>query len=115
MRSNLTFNFVTDCMNQALAWMYLKSDLDKVRPLGMRGAIEIRDLLRDLDLVDPTPAKELAVAALPKIALAINQDPVTLRVVFGQISGDPYTDFLRSVWTAPLTPAAPDAKKQEQA
>src|SRR5262249_36776758 len=23
MRSNLTFNFVTECMNQALAWMYL--------------------------------------------------------------------------------------------
>jgi hypothetical protein len=27
MRSNLSFNFVIDCMNQALAWMYLQGTI----------------------------------------------------------------------------------------
>jgi hypothetical protein len=49
MRSNLTFNLITDCMNQALAWMYLEDDLNRIRPLGMRGAVEIRYLMTEYD------------------------------------------------------------------
>jgi len=101
MRSNLSFNFVTDCMSQALAWMYLEDNLEKLRPLGMRGAVEIKYLMDEYDDLDPAgaEARARAVAALPKIAAAINQDSVTLQVVFRQISEDPFTQFLQSVWT----------------
>jgi hypothetical protein len=103
MRSNLNFNFVADCMNQALAWMYLQGNLDIIRPLGMRGAVEIEQLMRDFDRAAPmTPEQQLkhdqAVAAFPLIAAAIKQDPATLQVVFRQIAGDPFTDFLCRVW-----------------
>jgi hypothetical protein len=103
MRSNLTFNFVTDCMNQALAWMYLEDDLSKIRPLGMRGAAEIRDLITEYDDasthdVDRKAAHDQAVAAFPKIASALKQDPETLQIVFRQIAEDPYTIFLSRVW-----------------
>jgi hypothetical protein len=104
MRSSLTFNFVTDCMNQALAWMYLQKDLDIIRPLGMRGAVEIRCLIEDLDNVDAASgsdkaAHDRAVGAFPLIAAAIKQDPATLQLAFRQISDDPYTVFLTQVWT----------------
>jgi hypothetical protein len=103
MRSNLNFNFVTDCMNQALAWMYLEDDLSKVRPLGMRGAGEIRDLITDYDDASTDmgrkAAHDRAVAAFPKIASALKQDPETLQIVFRQIAEDPYTIFLSRVWT----------------
>jgi hypothetical protein len=104
MRSNLSFNFVTDCMNQALAWMYLQGDLDVIRPLGMRGAVEIKDLVDDLDKggsSDPAlvAAHDRAAAALPLIAAAIKQTPATLELAFRQIAEDPYTVFLNRVWT----------------
>jgi hypothetical protein len=104
MRSNLTFNFVTDCMNQALAWMYLQSDLDIIRPLGMRGAVEISCLIDAMDKVDAqAPADQAghaqAAAAFPLIAAAIKQDPATLQLAFRQIADDPYTIFLTRVWT----------------
>jgi hypothetical protein len=104
MRSNLSFNSVTDGMNQALAWMYLQDDLNTVRPLGMRGAVEIRQLISDYDgvgIAQPggQQAHDRAVAAIPLIAAAIKQDPATLQVVFRQIADDPYTIFLEKVWT----------------
>jgi len=103
MRSSLTFNFVTDCMNQALAWMYLQSDLDILRPLGMRGAVEMRSLIEEFDdaaAIDPErrAAHDRAVAAFPLFAGAVKQDPATLQQVFRQIAEDPYTKFLVRVW-----------------
>jgi hypothetical protein len=104
MRSNLTFNFVFDCMNQALAWMYLQDDLSKIRPLGMRGAAEIKKLIDAYDDAASTDSKRQeeharAVAAFPKIAAAIKQEPDTLQITFRQIAEDPYTIFLDRVWT----------------
>lgn len=104
MRSNLTFNFVTDCMNQALAWLYLQSNLDSIRSLGMRGAFEISCLIDELhdanaQAAPDKTAHEQAVAGFPLIAAAIKQDPATLQLVFRQIAYDPYTIFLRRVWT----------------
>ena len=101
MRSNLNFNFVSDCMNQALAWLYLRDDLDKIRPLGLRGAVEIRHLMDDIDNVDPHAVDDhqRAVAAFPMIAKAVNQDPATLQITFRNISADPYTAFLYTIWT----------------
>jgi hypothetical protein len=102
MRSNLTFNFVTDCMNQALAWMYLEGDLDKIRPLGLRGASEIKHLIGDYDDVSDSPTHksdhDRALAALPKIAAAIGQTPETLQIVFREIAEDPFTIYLDAVW-----------------
>ncbi len=98
MRSNLNFNFVTDCMNQALAWLYFQDGLNTIRPLGMRGAAEIANLIDAYDDAGNVDHSR-AVAAFPKIAKAIKQDPGTLQVAFREIAEDPYTIFLNRVWT----------------
>jgi hypothetical protein len=108
MRSNLCFNFVTDLMNQALMRMYFRDLADKLTPMGMRGAVEIRHLINELDSSDDddpsSPAareKALAKAALPEIAAALGQSPITTEQAFRHISFDPYTCFLYQIWTLP--------------
>lgn len=103
MRSSLTFDYVTDCMNQALAWMYLKEGVTRLCPLGLRGAVEIRHFVSELDDIhadqpDRKAANARAIAALPKYAEALRQAPETLQVVLREIAGDPYTMFLEKVW-----------------
>lgn len=113
MRSNLTFNFVIDCMNQALAWMYFENKLDDIRPLGMRGAVEIKYLFDDLegsDLHDPEndKAKSRAKATLAAIAKVLQQDAAALETTLWQIAEDPYTEFLYTVWDKVGPPDEPE-------
>ncbi|HEX4240172.1 MAG TPA: hypothetical protein VHZ53_02095 [Steroidobacteraceae bacterium] len=104
MRSSLTFNFITDCMNQALAWMYFQDALNVLRPLGVRGAVELRCLIEELD--DATAASPecqaahgRAAAAFPLLAAAVKQSPATFQIVMRQIADDPYTIFLTRIWS----------------
>jgi hypothetical protein len=103
MRSNLPFNFIMDLMNQSLAWMYLENLLDVVRPLGMRGACEIKYLIRDLDDSGGTTPEErhahdIAVSSLLLVATACKQAQPTLEFAFRQIAYDPFTSFLKAIW-----------------
>jgi hypothetical protein len=103
MRSSLSFNLVTDLMNQALVWLYLKEDLEKIRPLSLRGAVEVKHLVDELtDVRDPamrTAAQNEATKAFLVIAAAIKQDPAALLLTFRQIAEDPYSVFLYEIWT----------------
>jgi hypothetical protein len=104
MRSNLTFNFVTDCMNQALVFMYFDGTLEKLRALGMRGAVEIKHLVDDLDRgLDPErsaqQACERAKATLKEMAKILGLEEDAVQVALRQISEDPFTIFLYEIWT----------------
>lgn len=115
MRANLTFNFIIDLMNQALAWVYLENLLDVVRPLGMRGACEIRILISDFDNSQgrdgaETAAHGLAVEVLPLLADACKQRPETMQFTFRQIAADPFTTFLETIWS--ITDAGSEAHSE---
>lgn len=97
MRSNLTFNVVTDLMNQALAWEYFGAGMDAIRPLGLRGAVEIKHL-QDALLKARGADHAAAAAALPAIAKALGQEVSTLAVVFSEVADDPFTIYLNSIW-----------------
>jgi hypothetical protein len=45
MRTHLPFAYISDIVGQALAWIYLGDRLAKLRPIGLRGAVEIRSVL----------------------------------------------------------------------
>jgi hypothetical protein len=104
MRSNLSFNFVIDCMGQALAWMYLTKMLDTLRPFGLRGACEIKyfmdDLTRDGKPEDKA-GREAAQLLLVKIAAAVQIPQELLQFAFNQIALDPFTVFLSEIWAIP--------------
>ncbi|MDN8616288.1 hypothetical protein [Variovorax ginsengisoli] len=108
MRSNLSFNFVTDCMSQALAWIYFETHLAELRVMGLRGAVEIKyliDEIDDLDSEDPAARACQAAAAATLQALAVKLDMTTDTVqnALRQIAEDPFTIFLQEVWTTPET------------
>jgi hypothetical protein len=111
MRSALTFVFVTDLMNQALAWIYFEKQLAVLRALGLRGACEIKDFIDAYDGVGDTPATDAmhAKAAMPSIAAKVGQTEDTVQIAFRQIAGDPYTLFLNQVWTSPFDATQSDA------
>lgn len=108
MRSNLTFSFVIDCMNQALAWLYFETQMKTLRPLGLRGAAEIAYLVDDLGSDDESRRTE-ALATLTDVVKAINPPHTvqTMRWTFEQIAKDPYTVFLREVWVSPFSQSEP--------
>jgi hypothetical protein len=98
MRSGMTFSFVTDCVSQALAWVYLLDERTPVaRRHGFRGAQEISDLLEDLEDEDPKVTAG-AVKALDNFSQEIELDPDEVRGMFRQIAEDPHSEFLVRVW-----------------
>ena len=97
MRSNLTFNFVTDCMNQALAWVYLEDKMKDIRCFGLKGAVEIKHLLDDMERPDEASSTR-AVAAFATVAETLKQTPETLMNAFREIAQDPFTLYLYEVW-----------------
>lgn len=105
MRSHLTFNFVIDCMNQALSWVYFEDQLTVLRPLGLRGAVEIAYLMEALASSDPY-TKQAAESTLKDVVSAIKppHTEFTLRYSFEQIASDPYTYFLSAIWINPFSP-----------
>jgi len=105
MRSNLTFTFVIDAMSQALAWLYFDDKLDLLRPIGLRGAIEFRHFVEDLDSTDQSAGQVKltadALEAFPSVLRALSLEPAdgaALRMTMREIAADPYTVFLSEVW-----------------
>jgi hypothetical protein len=64
-------------------------------------------LINDLDNESADPgsrkAHDLAVAAIPVIAQALNQNPATAQFMLRQIAADPYTLFLQHIWDDRIT------------
>ena len=99
MRTNLSFNSVVDLVSQALAWVYIVDRLTVIRPLGIRGAYEIHQLIADLGTSNDPHAKDAAEKIIPAIATKLELDNDKLWFVLRQIANDPYTDFIYSTWS----------------
>jgi hypothetical protein len=96
MRTNLSFAFVSDIAGQALAYIYLGNKLADLRPLGLRGAVELRNLCDEVKRNDPT-----ALAVRAKAASVMDISPEVFQNVAEEIGGDPYSIFLAEMWDEP--------------
>jgi hypothetical protein len=102
--SSFGFSFVTDCASQALAWIYLEDRLATLRVMSLRGAQEIANFVDELaDDSDPQVLQERR-TLLAAAADTLNVPAPALARTFQEIAGDPYTEFLRSVWQQPSEP-----------
>jgi hypothetical protein len=117
MRCNLQFGYVIDIMSQALAWVYFENKLRSLSKIGLRGAIEIRTMLRrlsddsDLKGAVASAAKALrkldskeqsekatAISVLKDAAKIVEAHPLALMSTFLEIAEDPFTEFLATCW-----------------
>jgi hypothetical protein len=95
-RTNRPFNYVVDCISQALLWIYFEDDVQKLYVLSLRGAQEVDFFMRQLGSGDPAlvaAARKTLAAAASK--LGVGEDELLL--TFRQVTEDPYTKFLISI------------------
>ncbi len=102
-RTNFSPSYVIDCCSQALAWLYFRSELSKMRGYGLRGAQEIANLIDELDSdrQSEEEAKKRAKECVKTVARELERkDLSTFERVLRQVAEDPYTEFLCEVWLA---------------
>jgi hypothetical protein len=98
-RTNFDFNYVSDCISQAILWIYFGDQSQYLAIFSLRGAYEALALLKELAGATPANAKQtlVDVAAL-LVANKVQISAQTLEVTLNQIAYDPYTKFLADVW-----------------
>ena len=94
-RTNFDFNYVVDCVSQALMWIYFGKDSASLFALSLRGAQEVSALVAWLD--DPRH-QETASQTVADAASRLKISEGALRTTLNQIAEDPYTRFLVNVW-----------------
>lgn len=96
MRTNLSVNYITDTISQALATIY-GLDLKITTPFSVRGGIEAAETFEALKSrnSDDSARAKVVVEELAKI---MKKPTEVVEKVLHDIRGDPYTDFLREVW-----------------
>jgi uncharacterized integral membrane protein len=93
MRTNMGFIFVLDLVSQALAWSYLGAKLETLRPMGLRGAYEIRVLMNEAKNKD-SPLHGNAHDLIPQAAHAVGLTLPQFLNVMHQVADDVTAEFL---------------------
>ena len=96
LRTNFDFNYVVDCVSQALLWIYLPNRGTTLFPLSLRGAQEVTSFVSALN--GAGAAHDKALIALQAAATQIQVPPEALQLTLEQVDADPYTKFLWEVW-----------------
>ena len=105
-RTNFDFNYVLDCMSQALLWVYVEEKGKLLYPLSLRGAQEVNTLWNKLggvtipiqDMAALNHEQKAAAATLQSAATVLNVDEVALCRMVQEVALDPYTRFIVNVW-----------------
>ena len=99
LRTNYDFNYVIDCMSQALLWIYLDKNIniDKLRALGLRGAYEAENLSKLLTS-DVLEEKQMAEDNLGEVARILGIDKNAFKKTLLEVADDPYTTFICNIW-----------------
>jgi hypothetical protein len=97
MRTNLSFNYITDLVSQALAIIY-GLDLTITRPYSVRGAFEASEVFEDYGQSADPEAKARADAVITQLAIKLERPERIIQKILHDIHGDPYTQFLRAIW-----------------
>ena len=92
-RTNFDFNYVIDCISQALLWMYFDERTRSLAIYSLRGAQEVCALVGN-----SRTGQAQAIATLNAVATALGLSPATLQTTLEQVAGDPYAEFLYAVW-----------------
>jgi hypothetical protein len=97
-RTNFDFNYVVDCVSQALAWIYFEKRTSALFDLSMRGAQEIISITKDADDHTDKDKQRMAHEAIKAGAATLNISEGAFRSTLNQIASDPYARFLWNVW-----------------
>ena len=105
-RTDFDFNYVLDCMSQALLWVYFQDKTKSLYSLSLRGAQEAHSLMKAVkgvsfpiqSSVSLTGDQSRAVGTIRSAALLIGISEEALLTTLDQVAEDPYTIFIVEVW-----------------
>ena len=98
-RANRDFNYVVDCMSQALVWIYFDDKMPALNRFSLRGAQEVDAFVAVLTSASPDPIRLAAAQECLKCAAEVlSVTPNALLHTLLQVKDDPYTRFLSSIW-----------------
>ena len=104
-RTNFDFNFVLDCMSQALLWVNFEGETRNLFQYSLRGSQEALALVDafDANLSSATPdisefRQQEVKAALNEIAGKLNMTLDGFMTTLRQVAVDPNTQFIARVW-----------------
>jgi hypothetical protein len=93
MRTSLNFVYVLDIVSQALAWIYLEQKLAIIRPMGLRGAFEMKSLYSSFSNGDHNSI--LLMAELPN---ALGMTAAQTENMLREVINDPRVSFLHDAF-----------------
>jgi hypothetical protein len=96
-RTNFDFNYLIDCISQALMWIYFEEQTRELYRLSLRGSQEVRWLLRAIESDDKNE-RARGEKTLHETAGVLKMDNQSLMHTLCAISEDPYTEFIVNVW-----------------
>jgi AraC-like DNA-binding protein len=105
-RTNLDFNYVLDCMSQALLWVYFQDRTRDLFRFSLRGSQESLTLISSLKGVNLpfqadqvlSPKRSQAKATLKDLATILGMSESSLMTTLEQVAADQYTQFIYRVW-----------------
>jgi hypothetical protein len=104
-RTNFDFNFVLDCMSQALLWVYFQDKTQSLFQYSLRGSQEALALVEAFEGKASPNSEELCEfrqqevkAAFAEIATKLNMTVDSFVTTLRQVAVDPYTQFIAKVW-----------------
>jgi hypothetical protein len=95
-RTNFDFNYVVDCVSQALLAIYFPTQGAILCSYSLRGSQETGTFVAQLR--GQTGDQQQGLEVLNSLAAALNLPAAALKLTFEQVADDPYNKFLQQVW-----------------
>lgn len=98
LRSNLDWRVILDLSDQAMLILYIGEAVEKLRPLGIRSAVELAEINWSKD--DPEFFGDLTHSqSIQSIASALKMDEQSVRLLIISLSGDATVNFIGALWS----------------
>jgi hypothetical protein len=102
LRSNIEFVVIIDLMDQALLFLHVGDDIQKLRAIGIRGAMEVAILGYDLE--KHGKGSEEAKATVSRVASRLRQTPEELTLLIRTLKEDGQVNLLWDMFEQTLEP-----------
>ena len=98
LKTSFEWNTILDIIDQAILFNYVGDKIEKLRPIGIRGAMEVAELdYRIKDFNDPN-AQNDAKAMAEVIGGKLEQDPIAIKNLIHTLTTDPRVNFIWTLW-----------------
>lgn len=103
LRTNITWRHILDLIDQAILVEYVGEKIELLRPMGIRGAIEMGLLAERLLRLDPTEERHIPIiksaeATMQKVAETLGQAPDVARNLIQNLDEDSQVELVWNLW-----------------